>query len=823
MRSNCALLALPVLLAILTWLSLSATDVDAELFDRALGTLDRMAMAESGLHRDVLSARTGLLRQYDPLVLEINTIDDSLDQLRQTMAMDAESTDAIGRLATSIGTQEALVEDFKTKNALLQNSLAYFELTSARLSGAERNKITALAAAMLHLTLDTSAETAREVEDRLNELAEEAHPPGSAELLDSLVAHGRLLNQLLPDTDRILKTLFAQPLKENIAAVRADVLSRQAAARATARQYRLTLYAISLLLVVLLLVVGLQLRARARSAQRRAALEHVITGISMRFVRAGPHDLDANIEYALADLGQCIGADRAYFCLSGQPVRSYVWRRNGFTFPPNWPQQAATFSTQFKPYLEGIVHIPDANRLPSAEQRDACAARQLRGFACIAGVDANGNDVTLGFDAIGHPCRITRSGELGLLRMARDALANAVGRQVMEQERTRLAARLQQARRMETVGALASGIAHNFNNIIGAILGYTEMAQVHIKSGRPAGHFDEIRRAGERARDLVDQILAFGRRREARRRPVSIRNLLTESASLLQASLPSGIDLVIHEPIAAEAVVAEPGQLQQVILNLCNNAAQAMDGRGRVEIETHLHEMTRPRILSHGDLPRGRYTCVAVTDTGRGMDEATAERIFEPFFTTRVAGNGLGLATVREIVREHGGAMNVISTLGVGSRFEAWLASTADLETGSSSDMDALPLGGGKTVLLINDHREQLLRDEEILAAIGYEPVGFAGPGEGLAACSAAPQRFDAVVIGRVTPSAAALDLAAALNRVAPGMPLLLATALAEEFDADALMRAGVIEVVGRPLICGEIAGALARSLAESQAAARQR
>jgi signal transduction histidine kinase len=822
MRSNCALLTLPVLLAILTWLSLSANNVDAELFDRALGTLDRLAIAESGLHRDVLSARAGLLRQYDPLVREIDTIDDSLKELRRSMTLDGESSDAISRLAASIGTQEALVEEFKTNNALLQNSLAYFELTSSRLSGADRNKVTALAAAMLHLTLDTSAETAREVDDRLGELAQEPRPPSSAELLDSLVAHGRLLDQLLPATDRILKTLFAQPLKEHVASIRAVVLSRQAQSRATARQYRLTLYAISLLLVALLFVVGLQLRARAHAAQRRAALEHVITGISMRFVRAGPNDLDANIEQALADLGNCIGADRAYFYLCGQPARTYRWCRNGFVFPPGWPQQAGTFCARFKPILEGIVHIPDANRLPSEELRNACAARRLRGFAYVAGVDANGCDVTLGFDAIGHPCRITRSGELGLLRMARDALANAVGRQVMEQERTRLAARLQQARRMETVGALASGIAHNFNNIIGAILGYTEMAQGHVKSGRPVRHFDEIRRAGERARDLVDQILAFGRRREARRRAVSIRCLLTESASLLQASLPVGIDLVIHEPIVAEAVAAEPGQLQQVILNLCNNAAQAMDSRGRIEIETHLHEITRPRMLSHGDLPRGRYTCVAVTDTGRGMDEATVERIFEPFFTTRLAGNGLGLATVREIVREHGGAMNVISTPGVGSRFEAWFASTADMESDSSDDVDALPLGGGKTVLLINDNREQLLRDEEILAAIGYEPVGFARPEEGLAACRAQPQRFDAVVIGRLTPSTAALDLAAALHRVAPDLPLLLATALAEEFDADALMLAGVIEVVGRPLICGEIAGALARSLADDEPVTRQ-
>ena len=200
---------------------------------------------------------------------------------------------------------------------------------------------------------------------------------------------------------------------------------------------------------------------------------------------------------------------------------------------------------------------------------------------------------------------------------------------------------------------------------------------------KPAQHIDEIRRAAERGRDLVDNILTFGRRRDARVRPVQVRTLFEEAASLLRASLPSGIELVIEDVPVDVAVSGEPAQLQQVILNLCTNAAQAMraadypryrgaERRGRLSVR-----------LSHGELTPGRYVCLAVIDTGHGFDESVARRLFEPFFTTRLAGTGLGLATVHEIVRDHDGAMNVQSKPGHGSRFEAWLPAAA---AGSTAD-----------------------------------------------------------------------------------------------------------------------------------------
>ncbi len=248
---------------------------------------------------------------------------------------------------------------------------------------------------------------------------------------------------------------------------------------------------------------------------------------------------------------------------------------------------------------------------------------------------------------------------LSVVRLAGDAVANAIERESLERDRARLATRLERVRRIQVIGSLASGVAHNFNNIIGAILGYSEMVEPELPPGsKPAQHIDEIKRAAERGRDLIDHILTFGRRRDIRVRPIEVRALFEEAAALLRATLPTGVELLIADVPAGMAVAGEPAQLQQVILNLCNNAALAMDGQGRIRVAAEEKEVAAPSTaISHGELSPGRYVCLSVDDDGRGFDESVARRLFEPFFTTRSGGTGLGLATVQEIVRDHDGAM----------------------------------------------------------------------------------------------------------------------------------------------------------------------
>jgi signal transduction histidine kinase/CheY-like chemotaxis protein len=647
---------------------------------------------------------------------------------------------------------------------------------------------------------------------------------------EALLAHAQLLRRLLPATDSVLRSLFAASGNREQEAVRTLVLRRKSIAETEAKRIRYALCAISLLLVGMLVHLGIRLQSRAVALRRRATIEHLIARISTQFINSRPHEITAHVERALEVLATCVGADRAYFVIDGKPSRAYRWCREESSFPPGWPEGAITVASRLSTSPERHIHIHNIGRLPPGNQRDALTAAGLRGWLCFPSRGANRLQGLLGFDAVRAEAT-TPPCELGLLSMAFDAIANAVEREFLEQDRERLEANLEQARRMETIGALASGIAHNFNNITGAILGYTETAQAQVGPlGRVAVSLAEIRRAGERARDLVDQILTFGRRAALRRSCIPIEALVTETKSLLEASLRPRINLVVRTTSQQTIVSGEAAQLQQVILNVCNNAAQAMDVAGTIEVEIHAQEIGRALSMHHGEVVPGHYVVISIIDPGRGMDEALLERIFEPFFTTRPEGNGLGLAMVREIVLDHGGALNVQSAPGAGTRFDIWLPSVSRVEALSRYETPgSVCRGSGETVLVLEADRERLLRHEEILAALGYEPVGFTDPAEAAAACRwdlqnnlGAPTRFDAALLcSHLHGAGAALEHAALLRETAPSLPMILAVASAREYGAPALAQAGILEVIRQPLVSAELAGALARCLSGSDFASR--
>jgi signal transduction histidine kinase len=821
MRMTPVVVFVSFLLLLLTWLLLSGMNLNSARFESELRALDEFSRFERGLNREVLSARVGLSRNYDALARMADAYERSLNRLREAAGPDAEESAAIEVLAVRAGRQQDLVEKFKMRNALLRNSLVYFGTFSARLAASDDRPVvaaaSALAAAILHLTLDTSPVAVGDVKDRLVQLAALQTPPGEAETVQAAIAHGGVLHDLLPLTDAVLKELSAATSASEQDVVRSLITKRQLAAQASASRYRVLLYAISLLLLAALMYLGLQLRARAMALQRRAAFEHLIAGISMRFINVQPQHIDAEIERALAGMARCLGSDRAYFVMGGARPRLHLWCKAGTSFPPGWPQRAPALAARFAPVVDGIIHVPRVNRMPIGENKDACMAFGLGGWACVTQVEKGGTGVTLGFDSIGRPCSVTAPGELSLLRMALDTIVSAVGRHSNEQERARLETRLQQARRMETVGTFSSGIAHNFNNILGGILGHAEMMEEYLSSdARPRRNLDAIRRGAERARDLVDQILTFGRRREGRREPICLKTLVAEAKALLAASLPSHAAISVSETSETTMVLAEPAQLQQVILNICNNAAQAMDKPGVIEVEIGVREGTDALPVGQTGIGLGRFVIVSISDPGRGMDQATLERIFEPFFTTRPDGNGLGLATVRDIVREHDGAVEVRSTPGAGTRFDIWLPSISFHEP--NCVQLAPGMGGrgiGETVLVLEADRGRLLRYEEILAALGYEPVGFTGLHEAAQAL-AVQARFDAALVCHQPGATVALDFATALRDLAPDLPIILATPSARDLDAPLLAASGVSEVVHHPLTSAELAGALSRCLSAS-------
>ena len=219
-------------------------------------------------------------------------------------------------------------------------------------------------------------------------------------------------------------------------------------------------------------------------------------------------------------------------------------------------------------------------------------------------------------------------------------LANALEREFLERDRATLTTRLERARRMHMIGSLASGIAHNFNNIISAILGYAEMVEPQLTRGtKLAQHIDEIRRAAERGRDLIDNILKFGRQRDTRVRPVQVHTLFAEAAAFLRGSLPSGVELTIDDVPIDVAISGEPAQLQQVILNLGTNAAHAMPRGGSIRITAEEKEVATFLPMTHGELVPGHYVCLAVIDNGRGFDESVSATIVRAVLHNPLGGN----------------------------------------------------------------------------------------------------------------------------------------------------------------------------------------
>ncbi len=486
MKTVLSIATVTLLLMLLSGLSLEGMNPEASRYDRLIAVMSRFAITESALRQDILNARAGLLRNYDPLNRETETVHDLLHQLRQEGADDS----VVRPLDEMIDAQDKLTEQFKTNNALLQNSLAYFGLMSGRFGvavqdGPLASAMTALSTAVLHLTLDTSADSAADVEDKLDRFAREAEASGNAELADGILMHGRLLHRILPATDRVLEALYDLPRSERLEALRANVLAHQKASRTQARYYRGLLYATSMVLLGLLVYAGSQLRRYVRALRRQASFEHAIAAISMGFVNARTDEIGRRVQVALETLGDRVGADRAYFVVSSDPPQVHYWCRDSIVWPPGWPLQAPVLTLRVAD-SEGMAYVPLYRQHAGRAGSGPASAIRAAGWMSIAAYGRDASRGVLGFDFIRSG--IDRPpGDRGLLRMAADTIANAVGHATLERDRSRLEASLQQVRRMETVGAMASGVAHNFNNIIGVILGYTRNGRVPRAGRQPAG------------------------------------------------------------------------------------------------------------------------------------------------------------------------------------------------------------------------------------------------------------------------------------------------------------------------------------------------
>ena len=309
-----------------------------------------------------------------------------------------------------------------------------------------------------------------------------------------------------------------------------------------------------------------------------------------------------------------------------------------------------------------------------------------------------------------------------------------------QSEMKRLREALLQSQKLGTLGLLASGVAHDFNNLLSVINGYCEILSGKI-AGTPEAQKDlnEIHRAGLKASAIARQILEFSRRQEAEVRVVNYNTLIREIAEIIRRV--AGDDIVLELRLSSNLGNAriDPTQFQQVLLNLCFNAREAMPRGGKLTIRTYNHEVAGPADRSAAEMKEGRYAVMRVTDTGSGMATGTIGNIFEPFFTTKPEGTGLGLATVRSIIRQHDGHIAVQSAPGQGTSFEVFLRETAEPEQTSPVKLASLPATRGTETLLIIEE-DVVLRKmiAGILAVDGYRVTDVATAEAATAAIAAA-------------------------------------------------------------------------------------
>ena len=380
----------------------------------------------------------------------------------------------------------------------------------------------------------------------------------------------------------------------------------------------------------------------------------------------------------------------------------------------------------------------------------------------------------------------------------------------------RVTAQLHQSQKLEALGTLAGGIAHDFNNVLGAVLGYAELAGQHSGPGSlQQRYIDNIVVAANRARDLVARILAFSRPGVGSAKAVSLQKILTEVHNLTCAALPPEVRVQMSEPPAPLVVAGDPAQLHQMLANLVTNAVQAVGAGGTVRVRAVAMDVTETRDCTVGRLQRGRYACVEVSDTGAGMSAQQLERIFEPFFTTKPvgAGTGLGLSLVHGIVLDHGAALEVSSSPGTGTTFSVYLPLT-EAEPAQEPAPLAAPRGNGETILVVDDEESLVRLAEEVLASLGYEPVGCVGAIEALRVFRAAPQRFDAAVTDAIMPELSGLELLAELRRLRPELPAILVSGYGGPDLNAAATAAGVQAVLVKPLGAADLAQSLAQLLA---------
>jgi PAS domain S-box-containing protein len=385
-------------------------------------------------------------------------------------------------------------------------------------------------------------------------------------------------------------------------------------------------------------------------------------------------------------------------------------------------------------------------------------------------------------------------------------------------EKKKLQQQLDQAQKMEAIGTLAGGIAHDFNNILAVIIGYIELSLDELPVDTSLRrNIERVRLASERARELVNQILTFSRRSAKERKPLRIANIITEVLKLLRSSLPSTIDIQQDITAASGIALANATQVQQVVMNLCTNAAHAMREKGGL-LEVGLHEVLLDEIsaAAYSGIEPGLYLDLSVRDTGHGIAPAIMKRIFEPYFTTKKQGEGtgMGLAVTHGIVKSHGGDVAVYSEPGRGTTFHVLFPAMEGTVEAGARETETPPLGKGQHILFVDDERALVDVGEKLLKKLGYRVTAGDSSLEALELFRAGPGGFDLVITDLTMPNMTGVQLTYELKCIRPDIPIILCTGFSEAVTAGQIEQLGIRKLLLKPVTILSLAKAIKEVLA---------
>ena len=386
-------------------------------------------------------------------------------------------------------------------------------------------------------------------------------------------------------------------------------------------------------------------------------------------------------------------------------------------------------------------------------------------------------------------------------------------------ETKKIAALLQQSQKMEAIGTLAGGIAHDFNNILAIILGNAELAADDVPDWNPASaSLKEIHQASIRAKDMVQQLLAFSRKSDEESRPTSIAPIIKESMKMLRSVIPTSFEFKQHISDDPCNIMGDATQINQIVMNLVTNAADSMSEEGGF-LEVTLENLLLQEEKSCFDwvLSPGPYVRLKVRDTGEGIEPKIMDRIFEPYYTTKEVGKGtgMGLSLIHGIVKRHGGGVRVESEVGKGTLFEIYfpaLEKTFEEEKAPNGEIR----GGAERILFVDDEESMVKLNRQRLERLGYQVKSTTKPLEALEWFKADPDQFDVIITDMTMPRMSGDRLAAEVLEIRPHMPVIICTGYSERMSAEKAEALGVSKYIEKPIDLRNLATALREVLDET-------